>query len=87
MKTLSQILAISMLLCLGAQLVGCESIAIPPQITQTSAISCKPVAPQIEWYYADDDGGVYYPARSVVNMMIYIEQLNDCIDYYSINPG
>ncbi|WP_337971049.1 hypothetical protein [Vibrio navarrensis] len=41
----------------------------------------------LEWYYADDEGGVYYPKRSVDNLMIYIEQLNDCIDYYNINPG
>ncbi|EGR2081297.1 hypothetical protein QXB71_000638 [Vibrio cholerae] len=82
MKGLKRILVIGIASCLVMPLVGCESIA-----TQTHPVSCKPIAPQLEWYYADDEGGVYYPKRSVDNLMIYIEQLNDCIDYYNINPG
>lgn len=48
---------------------------------------CKPIAPVLEWYEHDDQGGIYYPERSVTNLMLYIEQLNDCIDYYQVNPG
>ncbi|WP_305817534.1 hypothetical protein [Photobacterium leiognathi] len=58
---------------LAIALVGCQSAAMMP------TDSCKPPAPQLE-YYDTDDGGVYYPPRSDVNLMLYIEQLNNCID-------
>ncbi len=72
-KTLRLLTPIALVLALG----GCALSAIP---------SCKPVAPALEWY-EHEGGGIYYPERSVTNLMLYIEQLNDCIDYHQINPG
>ena len=49
-------------------------------------VDCKPAAPQLESYTVDE-GGIYYPERSLTNLMIYIEQLNECIDYHQARPG
>lgn len=65
-------------------LAGCQSMSRAIQIQ--SAKSCKPTAPLLEWYEVDE-GGVYYPKRSFTNLQLYIEDLNDCINYYQVNPG
>lgn len=70
---------------LALALAACSSIQ--SAITPSQISYCKPVAPQLEWYEVGDNEGIYYPNRSVENLMIYIEQLNDCIDYYNVNPG
>lgn len=64
---------------LAIAVVGCQSASVIPS-------DCHVWAPQLE-YYTTDDGGVYYPPRSVTNLMLYIEQLNSCSAYYQINPG
>ncbi len=80
MKISSKMLKAAMLSGLVLVVGGCATssdVFAPP---------CKPVAPALEWY-EHDQGGIYYPERSVTNLMLYIEQLNNCIDYYQVNPG
>ncbi|WP_447039646.1 hypothetical protein [Vibrio alginolyticus] len=80
MKISSKMLKAAMLSALVLVVGGCATsrdVFVPP---------CKPAAPVLEWY-ENDQGGTYYPERSVTNLMLYIEQLNDCIDYYQVNPG
>ncbi|MGX9996666.1 hypothetical protein [Vibrio sp. JZG120] len=80
MKISSKMLKAAMLSGLVLVVGGCATtrdVFAPP---------CKPAAPVLEWY-EPDQGGIYYPERSVTNLMLYIEQLNDCIDYYQVNPG
>lgn len=84
MTTLSRTRKIVTFTVLVTVLAACSSIQ--SQITP-SLIDCKPVSPKLEWYEVGDNEGIYYPNRSVENLMIYIEQLNDCIDYYNVNPG
>ena len=62
---------------------GCQSI---PRATPIDLHHCKPAAPLLESYQVDG-GGLYYPERSVTNLMLYIEQLNQCIDYHQARPG
>ncbi|WP_252018229.1 hypothetical protein [Vibrio sp. SCSIO 43136] len=49
-------------------------------------IECKPTAPVLEWYEVEG-GGVYYTDKSFTNLQLYIEDLNDCIDYHQTRPG
>ncbi|PSW53032.1 hypothetical protein [Photobacterium leiognathi] len=55
---------------LALVLVGCQS----PRNTPSD---CQAWAPQLE-YYTTDDGGVYYPAKSATNLMLYIDSLKQC---------
>ncbi|MDF4644929.1 hypothetical protein P3488_10460 [Vibrio parahaemolyticus] len=80
MKISSKMLKAAMLSGLALVVGGCATSR------DVFAPSCKPVAPVLEWY-ENGQGGIYYPERSVTNLMLYIEQLNDCIDYYQVNPG
>ncbi len=81
------ILIAAMLSASVIPLGGCQSLdqmlAIP---IKSESVSCSPVAPQLEWYEVAE-GGVYYPKRSFTNLQLYIQELNDCIDYYQTRPG
>ncbi|GAB6263239.1 hypothetical protein [Photobacterium sp. R1] len=64
------------LIASASLLAGCQS-------TGKTSVSCKPVAPQLEWY-TTPDGGVYYPKRAFTNLNLYIEALNMCVDEYNV---
>ncbi|HAS6087745.1 hypothetical protein [Vibrio vulnificus] len=64
-------------------LAACQSTSMT---TAPERMGCKPLPPQLEWYEANGDG-VYYPKRSVINLQLYIDALNNCIDYHQTNPG
>ncbi|CAH8235288.1 hypothetical protein [Vibrio aestuarianus] len=82
MKLSRTMLKLAILSASVLALAACNSVQ---SVTPNQINACKPVAPQLEWY--DVEVGIYYPERSVDNLMLYIEQLNDCIDYHNINPG
>lgn len=63
---------------------GCQSTSILTP-SGTDFHNCKPMPPQLEWYEVEE-GGVYYPKRAFTNLQFYIEDLNDCIDYYQVKP-
>ncbi|HFQ4959215.1 TPA: hypothetical protein ACGUPM_002668 [Vibrio vulnificus] len=84
MKRLSRIRLVIIASGLAIVLAGCQSLPVPSPATDF--YSCKPTPPQLEWYEVEE-GGVYYPKRAFTNLQLYIEDLNDCIDYYQANPG
>lgn len=84
MTPLSKMLKAAIVSGLVLVLGGCQVLTAKP--TSINSFSCIPIAPSLEWY-EHEGGGIYYPERSVENLMVYIEQLNDCINYYQTNPG
>ncbi|KDM92886.1 hypothetical protein [Photobacterium galatheae] len=64
-------------------LTASASLLAGCQLTGKTSVSCKPVAPQLEWY-TTPDGGVYYPKQSFTNLNLYIEALNMCVGEYYI---
>lgn len=81
-KTRRLVMMTGLVLVLG----GCQSLAQITPPTTSDWENCKPAAPQLESYTVEE-GGIYYPKRSLINLMLYIEQLNDCIDYHQARPG
>ncbi|CAH0531224.1 hypothetical protein VHP8226_04161 [Vibrio hippocampi] len=81
-KTLKVAIVSALVLVAG----GCQSLAQTTPAMPIDVVDCKPAAPQLESYTVDE-GGIYYPKRSLTNLMIYIEQLNACIDYHQARPG